>query len=130
MKDLVAYALALGIGSVLFVVPFAPYGLTGNHQHGEGAHMDHQPRHGGHLLMLQDVHLELVERPDRIELYLSDAERRPLRPSSCEVSFDARDPVPCRWRGYRSVVEKPARAKTGDYQLTSADGTVLAFRFP
>ncbi|MDH3727746.1 MAG: hypothetical protein OER77_09455 [Myxococcales bacterium] len=32
---------------------------------------------------LDDYHLELVEHHDSVELYLSDAFRRPLRPASC-----------------------------------------------
>lgn len=45
------------------------------------AHQDHDARHGGVLTMEGDVHIEIVVSADgAIDLYLSDAARRPIPP--------------------------------------------------
>ena len=129
MKDAARWIGAGAVGLVLFAMPFARYALGGHHEL-SGPHLDHGPRHGGHLMMLRGYHAELVEHADSIELYLSDETRKPLRPASCQVTFDGHRAAPCEWKGYRSVVEKPPRAKFGLYELTTEDEATLAFRFP
>jgi hypothetical protein len=130
MKGALAYVAATVVGLVLFAMPFLWYGLGGGHSHAAAPHSDHGARHGGHLLMLYDYHLELVEHDDSVELYLSDVSRRPLRPDSCEVAFDGRPPTPCEWRSHRSVVAKPIGARMGIYQVWVGEGPPLMLKFP
>ncbi len=130
MKGALPYVAATVLGLGLFVMPFLRYGLGGGHSHAAGPHSDHGARHGGHLVMLHDYHLELVEQQDAVELYLSDAFRRPLRPASCEANFDNHPPTPCEWRSHRSVVAKPIDAKSGVYQVWVDDGAPLMLKFP
>jgi hypothetical protein len=59
-----------------------------DHRSTAGPHMDHEPHHGGQLGMVGDFHIELVEIGDSVEIYLSDAERRPLPPTSGTIVFD------------------------------------------
>lgn len=130
MKAVLPYIAATVVGLGLFAMPFLQYGLGGGHSHPAGPHTDHGARHGGHLLMLHDYHLELVEHRDSVELYLSDSFRRPLRPASCTVAFDGERPTPCEWRSYRSIVDKPVDAQRGLYQISVDDGPPLALKFP
>ena len=130
MKGALPYIAAIVVGLVLFAMPFLRYGFGGGHSHAAGPHSDHGARHGGYLVMLYDYHLELVEHQDAVELYLSDAFRRPLRPASCEVTFDDRPPTPCEWRSHRSVVAKPIGAKSGVYRVWVEEGAPLTVKFP
>ena len=130
MKSLLAHGAAVVVGLVLFAMPFLQYGLGGGHTHAGGPHSDHGARHGGHLVMLHDYHLELVEHRDSVELYLSDSFRRPLKPASCTVAYDGRPRTLCEWRGHRSVVSKPIDAQSGLYQLSVGDGEPLTLKFP
>lgn len=61
----------------------------GGHRSTAGRHMDHEPHHGGQLGMVGDFHIELVETGDSIEIHLSDAERRPIPPTSGTIVFDS-----------------------------------------
>ncbi len=130
MRAVLAYTAAAVVGLGLFAMPFLQYGLGGGHAHGAGPHSDHGARHGGHLVMLRDYHLELVEHSDFVELYLSDALRRPLRPMSCSVAFDGGPFTPCDWHSYRSIVPKPIGAQSGLYQLSVDDGPPVILKFP
>jgi len=130
MKGALPYVAATIVGLGLFAMPFLQYGLGGGHSHAAGPHSDHGARHGGHLVMLHDYHLELVEHRDSVELYLSDAFRRPLRPASCTVAFDGGSPTACEWRSHRSVVPKPVDAQIGLYQIHVHDGPLLTLKFP
>ncbi len=125
-----SYAAAVAFGLGLFAMPFLRYGLGGGHSHAAGPHSDHGARHGGHLVMLHDYHLELVEHRDSIELYLSDAFRRPLRPDSCAVAFDGLPATACEWRSHRSVVPKPIDAQSGLYRVGVGEGPLLTLQFP
>lgn len=129
MKGPLATLAATIVGLVLCSMPFLWYGLGGGHSHAS-PHSDHGPRHGGHLMMLHDFHIELVETRDAVELYISDSTRRPLRPDSCEVAFDGGVPIPCEWRSHRSVVAKPIDARTGLYRLRVAGSEPMTLKFP
>ena len=124
------YLGAVLLGMVLFTFPFVRYGFGGDHAHAAGPHMDHGPRHGGHLVMLRNAHVELIDNRDHVEVYLSDAKRRPVRPTSCEAAFDGAAPQPCEWRRYRSVVAKPKSALVGRYAITTNDGSRLELKYP
>jgi len=130
MKNALCYMVAAAVGFILFAMPFLLYGLGGGHTHGDGPHSDHGARHGGQVLMVSDYHLELVEHPDSVELYLSDAFRRPLRPASCSVEFDGRRTAICEWRSHRSVVSRPIDTQSGLYQLRVDGGPLLTLKFP
>lgn len=130
MRLFLSYVAATVVGLALGAMPFVRYGYGGAHAHDAGPHMDHGARHGGNLLMLRDYHLEIVEREDEVELYLSDERRRPLKPSSCMVSFGDESPTECDWRSYRSVVLRPSSAQTGLYRLTVDEAQPLVVRYP
>jgi hypothetical protein len=111
-------------------MPFVRYGCGGAHAHAAGPHADHGARHGGHLLMLGGHHVEIVTREGKVELYLSDSWRRPIRPASCSVRFDTRAAAACTWQSYRSVAAKPAGASRGWYEISIDEGTPIVFAFP
>ena len=121
---------ALIVGSVLGAIPFLNYGIGGAHVHAGAPHSDHEARHGGQVLMLGDHHIELVDRGASIELYLSDASRRPVRPNWVSVSFDGGPETPVVWRSYRSVVLKPPASETGLYRVSVGDAPPLMVRWP
>lgn len=103
---------AWAIGITLAAIPLLHFGgglpfVDGEHQHlrsrpeapmlavqpadhvsAAGPHMDHDPHHGGQLGMVGDFHIELVEIGDTVHIHLSDAERRPLPPTSGTIVFD------------------------------------------
>jgi hypothetical protein len=76
---------AIGLGLALATIPFVRYRYASPHH---GAHTDHAPRHGGVLGMVGDVHLEVVRRAGHIEVYPSDAYRRPLTARGGAVRLD------------------------------------------
>jgi uncharacterized membrane protein YphA (DoxX/SURF4 family) len=48
-------------------------------------HADHEPRHGGVVTMMGDLHVEMVVAPSgEVLLYVSDAVRRPIPPSEAK----------------------------------------------
>lgn len=120
---------ALLAGTLLFALPFLQSGVGSDHAHGS-SHMDHRPHHGGWLLMLGNHHLEVVERAGILELYVSDAQRRPLRPLSATIVFDEGREQTLEWSGYRLVVSKPAYYDWADYRVVLADAPALAIRLP
>jgi hypothetical protein len=126
MKNLPA---AIACGLVLAGLPFFQSGL-GNRGHAGAFHMDHSPHHGGQLLMLGNHHLEIVEKDTVLELFVSDAERRPLRPESATIAFD-RDPARSfAWSSYRMTVDRPAAYDWADYRIELASGPPLTIRLP
>jgi hypothetical protein len=122
-------ALATVCGLLLFALPFFQSGFGDAGTHGS-VHMDHEPHHGGRLLMLGNHHLEILERPGRLELFVSDAARRPLRPDQATVAFDAEPPAIFEWSSYRMVVAKPHAYQWADYRIALAEGPPLTIRLP
>jgi len=120
---------AAAAGCVLFALPFLQSGLGESHWHGAGPHLDHAPRHGGSLLMVGDFHVEVVEGAKRIELYVSDAERRPLEASSVEATYDGRREGEVRWDSYRLVAPRPPGYSVADYRIRLGSGTSFSFRW-
>ena len=119
---------AFAAGSVLFALPFLQSGLGETHSHGPGPHMDHAPRHGGALVMIGDHHLEVVETARTIELYLSDAVRRPVTPIRARIGFDGGAAHDGEWAGYRHVADKPLSYGFADCEITTKDGVPLRIR--
>lgn len=126
MKSLPA---AVFCGTALFALPFFQSGLWDSGSHGS-LHMDHEPHHGGRLLMLGDHHLEIVEKNGTLELYVSDAERRPLRPEAARIAFDASPAVPFVWSSYRMTAPLPPRYESADYHIALAGIPPLTIRLP
>jgi hypothetical protein len=122
-------AAALGCGLLLFALPFFQSGLGDRGLHGH-AHMDHSPHHGGRLLMLGDHHLEIVERDNALELFVSDAERRPITPESATIAFDSAPARPFEWSSYRMAVAKPPAYAWADYRIVLAGTAPLTIRLP
>jgi hypothetical protein len=117
-----ARSAAVIVGAILACLPFLVYG-TSSHRH--APHADHAPRHGGDLFMIGDYHVELVERPERVELFLSDAVRRPLRPQAGSVALDGGGRVPMQWREQRLVAALEAGMRVDRYALTLPAGELL-----
>ncbi len=119
---------AAGAGLLLFVLPFLQSGL--GDAAGDEQHMDHSPHHGGSLLMLGDHHLEIVARGETIEVYLSDALRRPLRSTFASVAFDGAAARELAWKGYRLVASQPPGYAWAEYRLGIPDQPALTIRLP
>jgi hypothetical protein len=54
------YGGFVAAGCVLFALPFLSMGVGSTHHDGAAPHMDHTPKYGGLLLMVDDHHLEIV----------------------------------------------------------------------
>lgn len=121
-------AVALAAGAVLFALPFLQSGL--DEGHGAAGHMDHEPHHGGSLVMLGNHHLEVVDAGGRVELYLSDASRRPERETFATVAFDDGAPRALEWAGYRLVAARPASYRQAEYRVGVAGEPPLTIRLP
>jgi hypothetical protein len=120
------HAAALAAGLALAALPFLRYAHLG----GPGApHADHAPRHGGRLVMTGDHHLEIVRRAGRVEIFASDARRRPLHPRAGTVVFDAARRAPLRWRDRRLVADDDPAARELEAFVVLPDGTRLAARW-
>ncbi len=120
-----AWAGAVALGGLLFATPFLRYSPLLNR--GE-AHANHEARHGGQLGMVGDHHVEVRRRGGRIDVFVSDALRAPLRAERLAVSFDGADPVVLPWVGHRfSGPDQPARDV--EVRVTVAGGAELATTF-
>lgn len=126
MKSLAA---AIACGLVLAGLPFLQSGFGGR-GHGGAFHMDHSPHHGGSLVMLGNHHLEIVTKGDVLELFVSDAERRPVRPESATIAFDSDPARPFTWSSYRMTVSRPPAWDWADYRIELANQAPLAIRLP
>src|SRR5512139_186450 len=85
---------AVVAGLVLATFPFLHYAHLGGH--GE-AHADHEPHHGGQLGMVGDHHIELVRHRGQIQVFVSDASRRPVQPAQGWITFDGSAAMPLVW---------------------------------
>lgn len=122
---------AVLVGAVLFTLPFQLYLHGGSHHDGRDApHTDHDARHGGTLIMVDDHHLEVVAADGRVEVYVTDALRRPVQPSGGSALFDDGTATTFAWQSYRLVAETPRGFVWADYEIRLEDGAVLAIRVP
>lgn len=120
------YLVAIVLGALLGATPFARYAFAGPHSE---ATMDHGPRFGGHLLMVRNHHIELVEHDESVELFVSDLKRRPLRPQAATIMNDAQEALTMRWHSYRLVGERPKGTRTV-YTVALQGGATLTFKYP
>lgn len=118
-------------GAVLFTLPFQLYLHGGSHHDGRAEpHADHGARHGGTLVMVDDHHLEIVTADGRLEVYVTDALRRPVQPSGGSARFDDGTGTTFAWQSYRLVAAAPRGFVWADYEIRLADGVVLTIRVP
>jgi hypothetical protein len=113
---------AVATGLALATLPFLMF--LGDDAHDATPHADHAPRHGGRLVMVGDHHLELVERDTLLEVYVSDAVRRPLRPSAARLVDANGAERALGWADSHVVVTPPLE---GRLELTLDGGAVLAW---
>ena len=77
----------IALGLVLASLPFLRYRFGDPHP---TAHADHTPHRGGELVMVGDVHLELVRQGDGVMVCASDAYRRPIEAAAGAVRLSDR----------------------------------------
>jgi hypothetical protein len=118
--------LAAAAGLFLATLPFWRYLPLGGVL---GAHMDHEPRHGGQLGMTGDHHIEVVRRRGQVEVFVSDALRLPIAPASGVVIFDRGTPAPLTWENHRLIAPDRPAASEIEVRVRLHDGKQLALSF-
>lgn len=118
--------LAVAAGLALGALPFLRYVHVG---HSALPHTDHAPRHGGTLLMVSDYHIELLRRGGRIEVFVSDATRRPVAVSAGWASFGGGEAVPLSADNQRWVAPDAPMRPAVEITVLLPDGARLAAVF-
>jgi hypothetical protein len=119
-------AAAVAAGLVFAALPFLRYAPLGGRG---GAPADHAPHPGGQLGMTGEHHVELRRAGGRVEVFVTDAWRRPVWPRDAQVVFDGARPVPLQRVDDRLVAPDEATARTLEVVAVLADGTPLAVTF-
>ncbi|HYB99755.1 MAG TPA: hypothetical protein VEC57_11555 [Candidatus Limnocylindrales bacterium] len=117
---------AVAFGGYLAVTPFLRYSSYG---HSSIPHGNHAARHGGQLAMIGDHHVELRRADGRVEAFVSDAWRRPVRPRSGRVRFDGGRRAPMQWDSYRMTAADVAASSAVAVTIELNDGTELTADF-
>ena len=120
------FVTALALGLALATVPFLRYAHLGD---GAAAHVDHEPHHGGLLGMAGDHHVELYRHRGRLEVFVSDAARRQVRPHAGRVVADGTHTVALAWRNHRLQGDDVPGARRMDVAVALADGETLSVGF-
>jgi hypothetical protein len=113
-------AIVLGVG--LAAAPFARYRFAAPHP---TAHADHGAHHGGIVGMVGEVHLEVVRRTGVIEIFPTNAYRRPLVARGGRVSFPGGQSVPLAWHADRLRAQDDPTARAAGCEVILADGRVV-----
>jgi hypothetical protein len=119
-------AAALAGGALLAALPFARYASLGG---AVAPHADHAARYGGQLGMVGDHHIELRRQRGQVEVFVSDAQRRPLQPRSVWVIFDGAAPLALNWDGHHHAGPAVGDSRVAEAVVILADGTRLALSF-
>ena len=119
-------AAAVVAGVVLAALPFwryaAPFwsGIP---------HVDHEPWYDGQLGMTGDHHVELVRSERGVEVYVSDAWRRPVRVANASLAVDGGTPIELRADEERLVAETRLDGSEATVTAVLSDGKRLAITF-
>jgi hypothetical protein len=113
---------AIALGLALAAVPFARYRFAAPHP---TAHADHGAHHGGIVGMVGEVHLEVVRGAGVIEIYPTDAYRRPLVARAGRVSFSGGPSAPLAWHDDRLRAPDDPSARAAGCEVLLADGRVV-----
>ena len=113
-------------GLALATFPFLRY--AGGRMH-RGPHMDHTAHYGGLLGMSGDHHVELLRREGRVEVFVSDAERRPLAVSSGRITFDGLGVMPLLKSDDRLVGDDVISARDVEVRADLANGNTVTMGF-
>ena len=117
---------AVAAGLFLATLPFWRYlPLAG----APGAHMDHEPRHGGQLGMVGEHHVEVVRRRGRIEVFVSDARRRAVRPKDVSATFDHHATEALAWERQRFVGPDESAARQVEARVVLPDAATITVGF-
>jgi len=123
---------AVAAGLVLAALPLARFVFVAGHgsAHGEAAaHADHEPRFGGQLGMVGDYHIEVRHDGNQIEAFVSDAQRRPIRPAKAWARFDRGDPFALAIEKDRAVGTGPHEPREVEAIVVLEDGERLSMTF-
>jgi len=107
---------------MMSLTPFLRYRWGAPHS---GAHMDHEPRHGGLLGMVGEDHLEIVRTGGLVECHPSDAHRVAREPVGGWVECGGGGRVPAVVEGNRLVAPDRCRTKEVTCHVLLGDGLTL-----
>ena len=91
--------------------------------------MDHAPHHGGQLGMSDDRHVEIVRRAGRVEVFVSDARRRPLAVAGGSMTLDGVTTVPLFVAGDRLVGDDTGSSCDVEVHAELDDGSSVTIDF-
>ena len=119
-------AVAVVAGVVLAALPFWRYAAP---LWTATPHADHEPWYDGQLGMVGEHHVELVRSARGVEVYVSDAWRRPVRPTRAWLAVDGGPPIALRPDGERLVADTPLDGREATVTAVLSDGRPLAITF-
>ena len=118
--------LATAAGLVLFAIPFVRYLHLGDPA---APHTDHRPRNGGVLRMVGDHHVELRRWRGRVEVFVSDAVRAPVRGTGGWLVLGGADRTRLVDEGDRLVAAGVPPDAALAVELVLTDGDTLSWDF-
>ncbi|MBM4245909.1 MAG: hypothetical protein FJ148_19235 [Deltaproteobacteria bacterium] len=122
--------LALLATPVLAVLPLLAFVHSQTHVDPHAPHGDHRPHRGGDVVMLGDVHVEVVRTDAVVHLYLSDPVRRPLPPGEGRAVHADGSSTPLATEGDHLVARGRAARFAEHYEIVPASGAPLVVPAP